>query len=225
MKYDDETLLALSGIQHMAFCERQWALIHIEQQWLENVRTVEGHHLHEKVHDPFFTEARGDVFIARAVPVVSYSLGLYGIIDLVEYYKVDGCNEHTKGVRLLEHQGFWYPQPVEYKRGQPKKDDRDEVQLCAQAMALEEMLGVKISSGDIFYGQTRRREKVVFTEKLRMHVQQLAQKMHEMFAKGYTPEAPDGKNCKFCSLYDICVPKLRKQKNAVKAYIQDALRD
>jgi CRISPR-associated exonuclease Cas4 len=225
IKYDDESLLALSGIQHIAFCERQWALIHIERQWLENVRTVEGRHLHERVDDPFFAEARGEVFIARAVPVVSYSLGFYGVADMVEYYRGDDSTDQSTGVCLPGRQGYWCPRPVEYKRGRPKKDDWDEVQLCAQAIALEEMLGVRITSGDLFYGQTRRREQVCFTDKLRVRVQELAWRMHTMFNEGYTPEPQEGKHCKLCSLFDICMPKLKKKKNAVRAYIQKALLD
>lgn len=224
-KYDDESLLPLSGIQHIAFCERQWALIHIEQQWLENVLTVEGRHLHGRVDDPFFAEARGEVVVARAVPVVSYSLGLYGVVDVVEYYRVDECEEQTAGVSLPGRQGYWRPQPIEYKRGRPKKADWDEVQLCAQAVALEEMLDVKIPSGALFYGQTKRREKIRFTEELRVRVQELAHRMHIMFDKGITPEAQEGKHCKSCSLFDICVPKLKKNKNAVQAYMRKALLD
>lgn len=123
--YDDEDLLPLSGIQHFAYCERQWALIHIEKQWAENVRTVEGKQLHERVDDPYFNETRTNIKIVRSVPLVSRFLGLYGVADVIEYQQTS------------------YPsfRIVEYKRGKPKQDDRDEVQLCAQAICLEEMMG------------------------------------------------------------------------------------
>ncbi|NLY76132.1 MAG: Dna2/Cas4 domain-containing protein, partial [Firmicutes bacterium] len=129
--YSEDDLLLLSGIQHFAYCERQWALIHIEQQWLENVRTVEGRHLHERVHNPDLVEKRGDLLVARSLPIVSWRLGLYGMMDLVEFRQV---GSDQGGIKLPNREGVWLPKPVEYKRGKPKTDDRDEVQLCAQAI-------------------------------------------------------------------------------------------
>ena len=150
--YSEDDLLLLSGIQHFAYCERQWALIHVEQQWLENVKTVEGRHLHERVHNPDLIEKRGDLLVARSLPIVSWRLGLYGMMDLVEFHQV---SSDEGGTKLLNHEGLWLPKPVEYKRGKPKADDRDEVQLCAQGICLEEMLQARIEEGDLYYGENR----------------------------------------------------------------------
>ena len=183
--YDEESLLPLSGIQHIAFCERQWALIHVEQQWLDNVRTVEGHLMHERAHDSSLYEDDGDHIIARAVPIVSRKLGLSGQADVVEFWPMgDGVG---KGVSLLGHEGTWLPKPVEYKRGKPKPGDCDQVQLCAQAMCLEEMLGAEIPTADLYYGQTRRRQRVRLDGILRRRVEELAARMHSLFDAGITP--------------------------------------
>ncbi|MHC1781278.1 MAG: CRISPR-associated protein Cas4 [Anaerolineaceae bacterium] len=151
LEYTSDDLLPLSGIQHFLFCRRQWALIHVEQQWKENVLTVEGHLLHKRVDDPFFGESRKDRLITRAVPVASYRLGLTGICDVVEF------TVSPDGVRLPGREGLYLPMPIEYKRGHEKRDPCDEAQLCAQAICLEEMLSVPIPQGCLYYGETRRR--------------------------------------------------------------------
>lgn len=216
--YDEDSLLLLSGIQHLAFCERQWALIHIERQWAENVRTVEGRQMHERAHDPWLSEYDGDHIVARAVPLVSRRLGISGQADVVEYWLagegVDG------GAPLPGREGLWIPRPVEYKRGRPKNDDRDEVQLCAQAICLEEMLGAKIPEGDLYYGQTRRRQRVAFDHALRSRVEQLCLRMHELFDLGCTPPASQGRRCSLCSLVDVCLPDLTVRPRSVRAYIR-----
>lgn len=212
-RYTDDELLSLSGIQHFCFCRRQWALIHVEQQWSENLRTAEGHIVHERVDDPFFNESRGDIVITRAVPVVSYSLGLTGIADVIEYIRSDA------GITIPDHDGRWLLRPVEYKRGKPKIDERDEVQLCAQVMCLEEMFGVRINEADLYYNEIRRRQHLKITRELRELVSALANEMHDVFQNGITPEAESGKHCSLCSLMDICVPKLTKKKSLVKNYI------
>jgi CRISPR-associated exonuclease Cas4 len=212
--------LLLSGIQHMAFCERQWALIHVEQQWAENVRTVEGKHLHERVDNPFENESRGDLYISRAVPLISNTLKLQGVADVVEYWRVE-----QNGVQLPSKTGLWLPRPVEYKRGKPKPDDRDQVQLCAQAMCLEEMLGVTLVEGDLFYGETRRRQQVVLDEALRNRVVYLANRMNLFIEKGLTPAAVKGTRCQLCSLMDVCMPKLTMKKHSVKEYLSKSLRE
>jgi len=212
-RYTDDELLSLSGIQHFCFCRRQWALIHVEQQWSENLRTAEGHIIHERVDDPFFNESRGDIVITRAVPVVSYSLGLTGIADVIEYTRSDA------GIPIPDHDGLWLMRPVEYKRGKPKIDERDEVQLCAQVMSLEEMFGVRINEADFYYNEIRRRQRLKITSGLRELVSALANEMHEVFRNGITPEARNGKHCSLCSLIDICVPKLTMKKSPVKNYI------
>jgi CRISPR-associated exonuclease Cas4 len=212
-QYADDELLMLSGIQHFRFCKRQWALIHIERQWEDNLRTQEGHFVHERVDDPFFSENRGNVVISRAVPVVSYRLGLNGISDVIEYIRSD------HGIPLPGFAGLWTMKPVEYKRGKPKVDERDEVQLCAQVMCLEEMFKVRIDEADFYYNEIRRRQRIAITDDLRSLVTSLADEMHEIFRKGITPEAEPGKNCSQCSLIDICVPKLTKKKSPVRNYI------
>jgi len=217
--YTDDELLSLSGIQHFCFCKRQWALIHIEQQWQENLRTQEGRFVHERVDDPFFNESREDVILSRAFPLVSYTLGLTGIADVIEYTRFDA------GIPVPDHAGLWLMKPVEYKRGKPKIDERDEVQLCAQAMCLEEMFGVRISAADFYYNEIRRRQPLAITDDLRGTVRTLACEMHEVFRKGITPEAEPGKNCSLCSLVDICVPKLTKKKKPVRKYIGNHIRE
>jgi len=221
--YSDDDLLMLSGIQHFAFCERQWALIHIEQQWQENLLTFNGRDMHEQADDPFFTESRGAVLISRAVPLLSRRLGLFGKADVIEFHKT--VPDETKGVALPGRAGLWMPYPVEYKYGQPKEDDRDLVQLGAQAFCLEEMLGVSIETGALFYGKTRRRQSVVFDDELRRRVTELAVRMHEMFQKGMTPLPQYKSACDSCSLFEICLPKLKNKDDAVAGYLRKAMMD
>lgn len=218
-RYTDDELLSLSGVQHFYFCKRQWALIHVEQQWSENIRTAEGRIIHERVDDPFFNESRGNVIISRAFPLVSYTLGLNGIADLIEYTRSDA------GIPLPGSEGLWTMKPVEYKRGKPKIDERDEVQLCAQVMCLEEMFGIRINLADFYYNEIRRRQHIAFTDDLRNLVKSLADEMHTIFRNGITPDAEVGKNCSLCSLVDICVPKLTKKKSPVRNYIGKHIRE
>lgn len=216
--YSDDELLMLSGIQHFFFCRRQWALIHIEQQWQENILTFGGRELHERVDDPFFTEARGTVLVTRSLPILSRRLGLYGVADVVEFYKSD------EGVRLKGRNGFWRPHPVEYKYGAPKIDERDMVQLCAQAFCLEEMFNITISEGDIFYGRVRRRQRVVFDENLRQMVSEISEEMHRLFEEGITPLPEQTNACRSCSLVEICIPHTSKRRS-VSRYLNDVLRE
>ena len=215
--YADDDLLMLSGIQHMAFCPRQWALIHIEQQWAENRLTVEGHLLHERVDDPFITDTRKNVVTCRSLAVVSYKLGLYGVVDVVEFYPSDSSVNATE---LHGKRGFWKPVPVEYKRGSPKPDPIDEVQLCAQALCLEEMYHVNISEGYLYYGETRHRHQVVFTDELKTLVERYAGEMHRLFEKRITPLPDYQPRCKSCSLVNECLPKHFKEGDIVKNYLQ-----
>lgn len=209
--YDDDNLLPLSGIQHFAFCERQWALIHVEHQWAENVRTVEGKQLHERVDDPYFAETRGAVRTIRSVPLLSRQLGLYGFADVIEYYGPTEAN-HLDEMTI-----------VEYKRGRPKPDDRDEVQVCAQAMCLEEMLGIKLNGGYFFYGETRRRHKVLYSRELRQRVVQLSRQMHELFSRGITPPAVKSKKCSACSMKNLCLPVLGRKKATASRYVKNII--
>ena len=220
--YDEDSLLPLSGIQHLAFCPRQWALIHIERQWAENVRTVEGKIMHERVHNPKLIDYDSEHIVARSVPLICHRLGLYGQADVVEFWPAG--DEVDGGVSLPGRDGLWIPKPVEYKRGRPKRDDRDKVQLCAQALCLEEMLGTKIQAGDLYYGETRRRERVIFDDVLRKRVEQLCLRMHELFDLGCTPRAEKGKHCSLCSLVDVCLPDLTRKSRSVEAYIRRQVR-
>lgn len=220
--YAEEDLLPLSGIQHFAFCQRQWALIHIERQWAESVRTVEGHHLHDRAHNPLIVDNDDSRLVARAVPLVSYRLGLSGQADVIEFLPAQG---DAQGISLPGRSGLWQPRPVEYKRGRPKPDDRDAIQLCAQAICLEEMLSATISSGDLYYGETRRRERVALDTDLRMRVAELAERMHALFAEAKTPRAEKGRHCHLCSLTDVCNPDLTIRPRSVGRYIRDEIDD
>jgi len=200
------------------FVSRQWALIHIERQWEDNLRTAEGHIIHERVDDPFFNESRGNTVISRAFPLVSYSLGLNGVADVIEYTRSD------KGISITGFDGLWTMKPVEYKRGKPKIDERDEVQLCAQVICLEEMFSIRIDEADFYYNEIRRRIHLKISDQLRELVSHLANEMHELFREGITPEAT-GTNCSLCSLVDVCLPRLTKRKVSVHNYIGRHVQD
>jgi CRISPR-associated exonuclease Cas4 len=217
-EYADEDMLQLSGIQHFAFCRRQWALIHIEQQWQENALTIGGDFLHERAHNEKARETRGGVITARALAVSSRRLGLSGQCDVVEFHPSE------TGAPLHGVSGRYTPFPVEYKSGVAKSDDCDRLQLCAQAMCLEEMLACDVPCGALFYGKTRRREEVAFTPELRESVRAAAQEMHELFTRGYTPKTRAGKHCKRCSLADSCLPGLGLTRTAA-AYIAERVGD
>lgn len=217
MKYSEEDYLPLSGIQHFAFCRRQWALIHIENQWAENERTVDGTIMHEKAHSGD-VESRGDAVIMRALRVFSATLGVSGECDVVEFHR------NADGISLNGHDGLWQPYPVEYKRGKPKEHNADEMQLCAQAMCLEEMLCCTIPCGALFYGEPRRRTEVEFTPELRRAVEDSLNEMHDYYKRGYTPKAKPRKGCSACSLKEICLPKMAQRKS-VAAYVEGALNE
>lgn len=216
-EYNEEDFLSLSGIQHFEFCRRQWALIHIEQQWEENLRTVEGNLLHKKAHDGYSAEKRGDVIVSRGMPIFSRTLGINGVCDIVEFHKQDD------GVEIFGREGKFKVLPVEYKRGEPKDNDVDVLQLAAQAMCLEEMLCCNIEYGSIFYGETRRRIKVKIDNDLRDKVKSKFKGMHEMYDRRHTPKVKPSKSCNACSLKDLCLPKLCKNKSA-REYILDNIK-
>lgn len=213
-EYTPDDLLPLSGIQHFVFCRRQWALIHVEMQWQENVLTAEGRIMHQRVNDPFFTETRNGVIIARSVPVASYALGLAGVCDVVEFIAA------PEGVKLPNREGQYLVVPVEYKRGKPKRDPCDEAQLCAQAMCLEEMLATQIPRGYLYYGQTRHRIEIELTAELRMLVREIADEMHHYFRRGYTPKVKPSKACRACSLAETCLPTLQEKVVTASTYIR-----
>ncbi len=216
-EYTSDELLPLSGIQHFLFCRRQWALIHVERQWQENVLTAEGRIMHKRVDDPFFTETRNGVITARSVPVASYRLGLTGVCDLVEF------TESPEGVNLPGRAGRYTPAPVEYKRGREKHDHSDEAQLCAQAICLEEMLAATIPRGFLYYGETRHRVEIEITAELRTLVKNMADEMHNYFQSGYTPRVKPSKACRSCSLADLCLPELQEKVIAASKYIKQQI--
>ena len=218
MAFDDDSLLPLSGLQHFAFCRRQWALIHIEHQWAENYQTADGRLMHETVHNPSLAESRGSTYICRGVAVQSYSLGISGQCDVLEYHRSD------TGIPLPHRDGLWQPYPVEYKRGSPKSENADRLQLCAQALCLEEMLCCAVPKGSLFYGETRRREEVVFSEELRAAVKASLSEMHALFQRGYTPRVKPAKACRACSLKELCLPRLMRAPT-VSAYLAAAMEE
>lgn len=216
--YDEKDYLQLSGLQHFRFCRRRWALIHIEQQWAENYRTIDGALMHENAHDSTFRESRGDLLVVRGVSISSSSLGVSGQCDVLEYH------QGIHGIPLSGREGLWQPYPVEYKRGVPRKDTGDTLQLCGQAMCLEEMLCCSIPEGALYYGETRRREAVAFTQELRDQVCSCLEEMHQLYKKAYTPKVKPSKSCNACSLKDLCLPRLMKNRS-VSDYLKKALED
>jgi CRISPR-associated exonuclease Cas4 len=204
MNYTEDDLIMVSALQHIAFCERQCALIHIEQVWSESGLTAEGRIMHEKVHEQD-RESRGNVRIEYGLPLRSLRLGLIGKADVVEFHRIS--------------KDLWQPFPVEYKRGKPKHDHCDLIQLCAQAICLEEMLSVGVPDGAIFYGRTRRRLDVIFDDALRKETEEAAEKAHQLIASGKTPPPVYEKRCKSCSLMEECIPKTIGKKSSVKRYL------
>lgn len=216
---DADDYLQISGLQHFCFCRRQWALIHLEQQWAENLRTAEGRLEHARCHDESFRERRGDLLTVRGMRVVSHRLRLTGACDVVEF-RADAA-----GVPLQGQTGLWLPMPVEYKHGAPKESDADRLQLCAQGMALEEMLVCEVPRGALFYQETRRREVVELTAELRQKTQAVADEMNAFFARGRTPKVKPGKHCSACSLKELCLPALCRRADAagyIRAHLEEA---
>lgn len=195
--------LLISGLQHIAFCEKQWALIHIEGLWDENVLTVEGSHLHEKVHK-IGRESRGELKLATGLELRSERLGLYGVADMVEFRR-----DEERGVRVAAFGGRhkWLPYPVEYKRGHKRPDIADEMQLCAQAVCLEEMLGVEIHSGAVYYGEPKRRAEIELTPALRAKLEEKCVRARALLQGEAAPEYNSGKHCKSCSMNKFCMPE------------------
>ena len=225
--YTDDNLHPISALQHLLYCPRQCALIHVEQAWSENLFTAEGRVIHDKVHDGG-TESRGDKRTAAGVRLVSLRLGLTGQADVVEFHKspeATGENGQPIAVRLPGVKGLWKPFPVEYKRGKPKTHQADEVQLCAQAMCLEEMLKVVIPSGALFYGSTRRRLDVSVTPELRAQTEDAAKRLHALIVSGITPPPQyNAAKCERCSLLEICRPQTGERRSVAR-YIKRMISD
>jgi len=208
--YTEDDLLPISALQHLIFCERQCALIHVEQAWAENLYTAEGRIMHNRVHTDDRV-SRGNVRIEYGMPLRSLRLGLIGKADVVEF--------HRKTV--FQESGIvkWQPYPVEYKRGKPKKNNSDKVQLCAQALCLEEMMNISVPDGSLFYGRTRRRLDVAFNDNLRKLTEDTAVRLHEMIDSGNTPKPVYSKKCDTCSMARMCLPKTLVKKRSVKRYL------
>ena len=215
-------MLMLSGIQHFRFCPRQWALIHIEQQWDDNRLTIEGQILHRHVDDPFYRQKCGDMITLRAVNVASAELGLYGILDAVELLP---SLSHVDTIQHPKYPGFWRPIIVEYKHGKPKSNEVDEVQLAAQVMCVEEMYSIHIPYSVFFYGELRHRVNVKISDELRNIVKQCASDMHMIFIKGLIPKAKYGKHCERCSLKEKCMPQISMNCTSVENYLGRNLYD
>jgi CRISPR-associated exonuclease Cas4 len=225
--YTEDDLLPLSALEHLVFCERQCALIHLEQLWAESRATVEGHHLHERADDAG-TEVRGDVRIARGLLLRSLRLGLSGKADVVEFHRARNEPEVAPAsspfaIALPGVTGRWVPFPVEYKRGRMRRERAYEVQLCAQALCLEEMLNVSIPGGALFYGMSARREDVVIGPDLRAETEAAAHRLHELFRLRVTPVAEYSKKCKLCSMLNVCMPKATGAHHSVHDYVAHAL--
>ena len=211
--YAEEDMLMLSGIQHFMFCPRQWALIHIEQQWNDNRLTMEGKLLHSNVDNPAYRQKNGNTITLRSVSIASKKLGLYGLTDAVELHSL---NDKSGGIRCKSYPGLWKPFPVEYKRGRPKHTLVDEVQLAAQVMCLEEMYGIDIEYGALYYGETKHREVISINTHLRDQVIANAEQMHKIIQSGVLPRTANLKHCKNCSLVDICLPNIDNCSSANK---------
>jgi len=221
MSESDGTVVMLSALQHYLFCPRQCALIHVEDAWDENYLTVSGRQLHER-SDSGVCETRSDVHRATSLRLFSRRLGLAGVADVVEFHAVGAVLDGNKtGAVLPGRRGLWHPFPVEYKRGKPKSHRADEVQLCAQALCLEEMLNVSIEKGALFYGETRRREDVVFDESLRALTEETATAVRKLLEEGVTPEPVFTPGCEACSLAGRCQPQICAKRDCVDKWVRD----
>ncbi|AQT68715.1 CRISPR-associated protein Cas4 [Anaerohalosphaera lusitana] len=216
--YSEDELISISALQHYAFCPRQCGLIHIEQTWLENMFTAKGRVLHEKVHESD-NEVRSDLRIVRGLRIRSLRIGLVGQSDVVEFLRSE------TGIVLPGTEGLWQPFPVEYKRGKPKTDSSDSIQLCAQAMCLEEMLNVSIEKAAVFYGRPRKRFEVDVTDELREETVTVLKAIRTMLTTGQTPKAKYSRKCKSCSLYARCMPRTTGISKRIGAYISKAYED
>jgi len=226
--YSEDDLLPLSLLADLLFCERRAALHQIERIWEDNLFTVEGTYLHEKVDSDLPVVSRGDIRIARGLMLRSLRLGLSGKTDVVEFHRIDPSSSGNaaglaRGVALAGVSGLWRPYPVEYKRGRLRYEEGFVVQICAQALCLEEMLGCAVPEGAIFYGQPRRRLDVAFDETLRHKTEVAARQLHELVASGQTPPARYEKKCERCSLMHLCMPKVAGRGKGVNRYLSREL--
>lgn len=223
--YTEEELIPLSALQHLLYCERRAALVHVEQAWADNVYTIEGSHMHDHA-DQTGTERRGNLVLCRGMYISSARLGLSGRADVVEFHLVTSPDSSSGGVQLPGYDGLWTPFPVEYKRGRLRRESGYEVQLCAQAMCLEETLGAdQITLGALFFGETHRRLEVTFDSRLRELTIQSATRLHELINCGMTPKADKSAKCDKCSLVEACMPGLGVRRQGARLYLRRILSD
>lgn len=213
--FEEDDLVPLSALQHFLFCDRQAGLIHIDRVWVDNALTVEGKRLHETV-DAMEPELKRGNVIRRGVALRSFRLGVTGKADLLEFRPVAG---DAPGVSVSGLDGRWRVVPVEYKRGRPKNHRADEIQLCAQAICLEEEFGAGLTFGYLFYGRTRRRARVDFDEDLRRLTESTAFALHRMLRSGRVPVRRRQTKCKNCSLLDVCLPPGRRALSSARSYL------
>jgi CRISPR-associated exonuclease Cas4 len=205
---DDDDLIPISALQHYLYCPRQCALIHVERLWAENRQTAEGRLLHKRTDQPSI-ESRKGIRTATAMPIVDTILGITGVADVVEFHHRDGVD---------------YPFPVEYKRGRPKAHRADDVQLCAQGLCLESMLGLQVESGALYYGESARRQLVPFDNELRALTQRTIDSVRALIASGSTPVACyESRRCDACSLIDLCQPRLLNRPSSVQSWLEAQL--
>ncbi len=216
---DKSDLIAINLIQHFMFCKRQWALMELENVWIENADTIIGHDVHDKAHDMSFTEKRGDKIITRSLPIVSYNLGLNGVTDIVEY------NKDNEGITIQGFEGRYRPYLVEYKKGKPKKGKEDIMQLVAQVVCIEEMHNTKIYESAIYYKKTNKRFVVEITDELRTELKNIIDEMKQIFESTETPKAERKSKCNKCSLFEACWPRLTTHKKSVINYIKKYIED
>jgi len=226
MAYNEDDLLPISALQHLLFCERQCALIHVERQWEENRLTAEGRHLHNRAHDGNL-ETRGRLRTVRGLWLSSLQWGITGQSDVVEFLAPDGQSvTQTLAGQLSAGAGIdwtgWIVRPVEYKRGKPKKDDSDRVQVCAQALCLEEMLGIPVSEGALFYGQRKRRTVVSIDDPLRAVTARSIHRLRTMIQSNETPPAIREPKCDSCSLIEICMPQTASRLRSASLFVDAA---
>lgn len=207
--YEDEDLLPLSALAQWYYCRRRAGLALLEEQWKDNVYTAEGSILHQHVHADG-DEARGNVRICRGIRLRSSRLGLSGMADCVELHKTEVSGTNT--VTLDGVGGLWIPVPIEYKHGRTRDELEYSVQLCAQAICLEEMLGISLQQGYLYYEGSRRRQEVMFSAQLRALVERGAGDLHELTRSGETPKAEYSSRCVKCSFRELCGPDLPGKK-------------
>lgn len=221
LNIDDNSMLMLSGIQHFVFCPRQWALIHIEQLWADNLHTIQGEIVHTHADDPFYRTKMREKRIVRRMNIASRELGVYGFADIVECVPSPEIPHRT--ICLHNEDGHWLPTPIEYKKGSPKQILCDILQVVAQAICLEEMFSITVPHGEIYYDTIRRRERFEITPDHRSRVADICSRMHALMDGGEVPLAEySAKKCAKCSLIDLCMP-LSKGNVSVKSYLEKNL--